>query len=749
MSTSSSSMDHATNEQASSSTATPNKEKSSAGKNIRAACTNKRPRTPSNDNDDASSSLSISNNAIPLESSSLLLSSSSFDDPEESLSSSLPRTKVPRSSSSSRLCSDASEQNKHKSAPLAPSITHYLKPGGTVLYRPRPEWLFGTAATAAADEQEQRVRVSQNGVVYNSSKPTVFGKDWDSALHVAIRENATEAALALLQRTATDGSSSDNNKTNNLWLLTTATNCKGVTPLILASQKGNITVVKELLKRGADPAIPSLNGTTAVLQAAHFGHANVLELLLLRQKRNHNNSVLLVEQANSNHTTPLMRAAQEGHCACVQLLLQAGASVNRRNRERMSALMLASQRGHAQICQLLIQHGADLEAKTASQDSTSLLLACKRGHLETVRVLVTAGCEVCVTDSRGRSAQQIIARRRRSSAGAGGGTVGNKELMDLLDPVVQIDLLRQQAAQQRNFDMIKLWHLLQTNRATVIDNDTGCGSIGIHDISASALSSSNQQQQQQPLFQSCPSTQALLRTMVLPAPLVESIALFLPPPNLWARRIAMLTTSRSAIAPDAAVIAALDLIDEVLEEGGFVEACDLANVPPPSTFRNWAEWKAWGIRGRNNNNGSVAAVTVEQQQQQQQRFNVTTAVAPAPRDPERPTVLELRRKVGYLQTLAKYQNTVGRLLLASPYNMPESTLQQLVTVADVASLTRRMNLHTSNNGSTTTRGGGVHFETVIAMDLIMLTSRLCSWYWRERQGTTATTTTTATPAVTR
>jgi hypothetical protein len=44
--------------------------------------------------------------------------------------------------------------------------------------------------------------------------------------------------------------------------------------------------------------------------------------------------------------------------------------------------------------------------------------------------------------------------------------------------------------------------------------------------------------------------------------------------------------------------------------------------------------------------------------------------------------------------------------------------------SDIASLARRMSQ------------GGVHYEPSVAMDLVMLISRLCAWYWREREQTT-------------
>ena len=186
----------------------------------------------------------------------------------------------------------------------------------------------------------------------------VFGRDSDSALHFAIRANATQAALVLIERisaaaaTLTTQNCAQHQQQpqpqQQQHSLLEFTNAKGVTPIILAAQKGNITVVRELLLHGVDPLSASTNGTTAMLQADHFGHVTVMEDLLRAASCSRFPSQLqsLIEQANSNLTTPLMRASQKGHVEAVQLLLQAGANVKQRNRVQMTALMLASQRGH-------------------------------------------------------------------------------------------------------------------------------------------------------------------------------------------------------------------------------------------------------------------------------------------------------------------------------------------------------------------------------------------------------------------
>ena len=82
-------------------------------------------------------------------------------------------------------------------------------------------------------------------------------------------------------------------------------NLKGVTPIILASQKGNITVVTELISKGANPVAVSMTGSTALIQASHFGHFDTVRFLLRHGA--------IADQTNYKSTTALMRSAQEGH----------------------------------------------------------------------------------------------------------------------------------------------------------------------------------------------------------------------------------------------------------------------------------------------------------------------------------------------------------------------------------------------------------------------------------------------------
>ncbi len=161
--------------------------------------------------------------------------------------------------------------------------------------------------------------------------------DGVSALFTAAKEGHEEAVAALLLSKRTD---------------INVLNRKGVSPLSIAAQRGNPSIVDLLIKNGAEVNVEGYNGATALIQASHFGYTNIVKLLLRANAD--------VDRRNFKGTTAIMRASQEGREEVVRILAKAGADINRRNNERMNALMLASQRGHATIVRYLLQQKAEV-----------------------------------------------------------------------------------------------------------------------------------------------------------------------------------------------------------------------------------------------------------------------------------------------------------------------------------------------------------------------------------------------------
>ena len=94
--------------------------------------------------------------------------------------------------------------------------------------------------------------------------------------------------------------------------------------------------------------------------------------------------------------TPLLRAAQVGHDACVLVLLAAKADVGCVNRFNHTALHFAAAGLRTSICRALINEGASLSAVDIN-DETPLTSAKARGNAECVAILEAAAAEAAAT----------------------------------------------------------------------------------------------------------------------------------------------------------------------------------------------------------------------------------------------------------------------------------------------------------------------------------------------------------------
>jgi ankyrin repeat protein len=178
-----------------------------------------------------------------------------------------------------------------------------------------------------------------------------------------------------------------------------AENKRKSTPLIWAIH--DEAKVRLLLSRGARIDAKTVDGRSAVYQAASLGSgAGVLRLLL--EKSGDPDSKLLTG------TTPLMAAAAEANVEAMRLLIARKADVNAKNSAGATALMAAASTGNVHAVQLLVEHGADVKVRT-KQNDTALGGAATAGAEEVVRLLLERGAEVNVQNARGYSPLALAA----------------------------------------------------------------------------------------------------------------------------------------------------------------------------------------------------------------------------------------------------------------------------------------------------------------------------------------------------
>ena len=244
----------------------------------------------------------------------------------------------------------------------------------------------------------------------------------------------------------------------------------GTTPLIKAAASGNVSLMKVLMNRGADPlkenwygsafhcaaeagqvaALQELLqhgievdirdhiGRTALHCATDNGHIAAMRTLLARGANINAKftqgeqgytalryavvmeqppdvvKALLVSGAKTeirdqHGVTPLHDAAALSLEDIMLLLLDFGANIHARTVHGNTALHVAAVRNHVDIVHILLDHGAEKDARTLD-GVTSLFMAAERGGEETVRALLDSGADVEAEDDEGTTALHVAMR---------------------------------------------------------------------------------------------------------------------------------------------------------------------------------------------------------------------------------------------------------------------------------------------------------------------------------------------------
>ena len=110
------------------------------------------------------------------------------------------------------------------------------------------------------------VRIRQ--LLADGAKPDIKDVNGKSALFVSCRDGWS-SHLQIINILLDAGADINQNST--------ATGC---TPLWVAARNGNIDIVKELIRRGADVNLPNNDGMTPIRSAVYHGHVNVIKELI-------------------------------------------------------------------------------------------------------------------------------------------------------------------------------------------------------------------------------------------------------------------------------------------------------------------------------------------------------------------------------------------------------------------------------------------------------------------------------------
>ena len=111
-----------------------------------------------------------------------------------------------------------------------------------------------------------------------------------------------------------------------------------------------VQTAKLLIHRGANPALKSTNGSTALHFAARRGNDQVAGLLVHHAKVD-------VNARDSAHMTALHLACVSGNVAISKMLLERGADIRAKSTELLTPLHIAVYHGNNEVAALILRTG--------------------------------------------------------------------------------------------------------------------------------------------------------------------------------------------------------------------------------------------------------------------------------------------------------------------------------------------------------------------------------------------------------
>ena len=188
----------------------------------------------------------------------------------------------------------------------------------------------------------------------------------------------------------------------------------GTTPCFAAAQERDLLMLEWLLDHGADGNKPDKRGMYPLYHAAARGRWRVVKLLLERgvavdgagtadpKAKPKGLGRLRPGKEPLNGQTPLWLASHLGHRRVVELLVKAGADVNRaRPRDAVTPLYCAAAQNHPEVARILLQHGAKPDLARSTTGQTPMAAAAELGHRRIVDLLLDAGADVNKKRDRG------------------------------------------------------------------------------------------------------------------------------------------------------------------------------------------------------------------------------------------------------------------------------------------------------------------------------------------------------------
>ncbi|KAL1490865.1 hypothetical protein ABEB36_011550 [Hypothenemus hampei] len=195
-------------------------------------------------------------------------------------------------------------------------------------------------------------------------------KQHETAFHLVASAGNNDVLLEMIAHmTPTDAQKALNRQNANGW-----------TPLLIASHKGHIDLVNNLLANHARVDVFDSDGRSALHLAAEHGYLHVCDSLLTNKA--------FINSKSRNGRTALHLAALNGYVHLVKFLVKDhNAVIDILTLKKQTPLHLAAGAGQIEVCKLLLELGADIDA-TDEDGQKPIHAACQNNFSEVVKLFL-------------------------------------------------------------------------------------------------------------------------------------------------------------------------------------------------------------------------------------------------------------------------------------------------------------------------------------------------------------------------
>ena len=174
--------------------------------------------------------------------------------------------------------------------------------------------------------------------------------------------------------------------------------------------ESNFDVVKLLLEQGQNVNYKCKHGMNALLVAIQMENQKCVEMLVRKKAHVDEICTITVDTTTEMDITPLIVACQLNSAFIAEMLINAGADVNRKIPNGINALMVATDNNNIDCVTLLLEYRATPNTEKGSQ--SPLMLAAMNANAQCIKMLIQHHSNLDTQDKNGNTALMLAARAK-------------------------------------------------------------------------------------------------------------------------------------------------------------------------------------------------------------------------------------------------------------------------------------------------------------------------------------------------